>query len=118
MSHVIQVELSPPLAKRVARLVQDGIYEDEAAAVRAAVEARFLEPYSSSEQMGLGEFIRAHRRGEIRPSWEAERRLRALTEEIRRQGIVFEDADVAMRRIRRRWEFDGEEESREQRAVA
>jgi len=118
MSQVVQVELSGPLAERVARLVQDGVYEDEAAALRAAAAARFLELYPSPDQMSLGEFIRAHRRGEIGPSWAAERRLQALTEEIQRQGIVFEDADVAMRRIRRRWEFNGEEEPNEQQTSA
>jgi hypothetical protein len=71
------------------------------------------ERYTSSEQMSLEELIHAHMQGELKPSPEAERRLRALTDGIQQQGIVFEDADVAMRRIRRRWEFDGEEVTRE-----
>ena len=118
MSHTVQVELSGVLAERVALLVQKGIYEDEAAAMRAAAKAQFVELCASSDQMSLRELIRAHMRGELKPTPEADQRLEALAEKIKREGIVFEEADTAMRRIRQRWEFNGEEDLDESRPAA
>ncbi len=103
MSHIVQVELSPPLAERVARLVQEGIYEDEAAAIRAAAEREFLPSPPLSSPADLGEFIRAYRQGEISPSPDANMRIRRLAQLIQeRGGMPFDSVEDALDYTRRR----------------